>query len=581
MLFTNLLRHLFRSRPAEPVDGERQALEEAAAAQRAENHPRVRAICADILSREPRNARAHHFMGTACARDGDLENARAHLALAVELTPDFAEGHVNLGNVHKLRGDARAAVESFRAALRIDPESGAAAYNLGMVLKEAGRKHEAVELLLRAHAAAPRVAAALWELVMLLTELDRFEEARDVTERACAENPGDAVAAKALGVVLQHLYDPHAALDQYDRAIALGPLDSQTHALRGIVLQELMQLDAAIAAHDRAIELDPKNAVAQWRRAVVYMLRGEFVEGWRAYELRLLSEGRAPRKFPCPRWRGEPLGGKTILVHAEQGLGDEIMFASCVPDLAAAGGRCIIDCHSKLRALFARSFPHALVHAGHQSDDVGWLASFPAPDYEIPAGSLPLHLRQSAEAFPRHSGYLTADPSMVARWRERLSGLGRGLKVGISWRGGTATTRAPLRSLTLARLGPILRMPDAHFVNLQYATTAEDIEGFGAGERKIQHWPDALDDYDETAALVCALDLVISVCTAVVHLAGALGRPAWVMAPFSPEWRYGHAGSRMAWYPSVTLFRQPRYNEWDPVIAAIAAGLAQHARTPA
>jgi hypothetical protein len=309
------------------------------------------------------------------------------------------------------------------------------------------------------------------------------------------------------------------------------------------------------------------------------MLRGEFADGWRAYELRLLSEGRIPRKFPCPRWRGEPLEGKTILVHAEQGLGDEIMFASCVPDLLAAGARCVIDCHPKLGTLFARSFPQALVHTGLQDDDVAWLAAYPAPDYETPAGSLPLHLRAHPEAFPRHAGYLAADPEKVARWRERLAGLGAGLKVGISWRGGTPGTRAPLRSLTLPQLDPILQTGGTRFVSLQYGTQPAEVEAFQArlGARFV-HWQEALDDYDETAALVCALDLVVSVCTAVVHLSGALGRPAWVMTPFSPEWRYGHAGETMIWYPSVRLFRQPGLGAWPPVIDAVAGALEQRSR---
>ncbi len=529
----------------------------------------------------PRNARAYCERGTAYAQAGDLAQARRHLARAVELDPGLVEAHTNLGNVHRLAGDARAAEASYREALRIAPQSAGAAYNLALILKAASRLPEALELLRAAHRTGPGETGALWELGLLLIELGRCEEARQVAGQACAERPADPLAHKALAVAHQHLLDPATALEAFDRALALDPLDAHTHALRAIVLQELLRLDEALATLDRALELDPGNAVARWRRALVHLMRGDFRRGWPEYEVRFASGDRVRRAFPCPRWRGETLQGKTILVHAEQGLGDEIMFASCLPDLAETGARLVLDCHPKLAALFARSFPRASIHAGPQSPDTAWLAGYPAPDYEIPAGSLPLHLRMTAERFPAHQGYLTADPEKVSRWRARLAALGPGLKVGLSWRGGTAMSRTASRSLDLPRLLPILRTPGIHFVDLQYSAGAPEI---AALERehgaRIVHWQEALDDYDETAALVCALDLVLTVCTAVVHLTGALGRTAWVMTPHSPEWRYGHAGERMPWYPAVRLIRQERHGDWDAVIATVGRRL-QHAAKPA
>jgi ADP-heptose:LPS heptosyltransferase len=181
--------------------------------------------------------------------------------------------------------------------------------------------------------------------------------------------------------------------------------------------------------------------------------------------------------------------------------------------------------------------------------------------------------------FPRHSGYLCADPLKVAAWKERLAALGPGLKVGLSWQGGTQVSRARLRSMTLEQLLPVLRVEAVQFVDLQYTDTAEERARLEAVHGvRLAHWRSGIDDYDETAALVSALDLTLSVCTAVVHLAGALGRPAWVMTPYSPEWRYGHAGECMPWYPSVKLVRQPAPGEWEPVIAAVARQLARDAR---
>jgi ADP-heptose:LPS heptosyltransferase len=199
-------------------------------------------------------------------------------------------------------------------------------------------------------------------------------------------------------------------------------------------------------------------------------------------------------------------------------------------------------------------------------------------DYEVPLGSLSLYYRRSVADFPQHAGYLKADPERVASWRNKLAVLGPGLKVGISWLGGTHKTRSPVRSIALEHWGAILRVPGIRFISLQYTSGARsEIEALPDLERsKVVHWEDATSDYDETAALVMALDLTISVCTAVVHLSGALGRPVWVMAPYSPEWRYGHAGDTMPWYPSALVFRQPQYGEWDPVILSVGDRLQAH-----
>jgi hypothetical protein len=181
--------------------------------------------------------------------------------------------------------------------------------------------------------------------------------------------------------------------------------------------------------------------LARWHRSLVLLLQGLFERAWPDYEARLLSETWPRQGFPQPRWQGEALSGKTLLVHAEQGLGDEIMFASCLPEVISQAGRCIIDCHPRLVSIFERSFPAALVHGGHQWDDPSWLAAYPAVDYQIPIGSLALHTRRNAGDFPRHAGYLRADPRKVAAWQERLAGLGAGAKVGLSWQGGTQASR--------------------------------------------------------------------------------------------------------------------------------------------
>ena len=577
------LTHLFarlargRRKPVSAAEADAMLREAEEAAARGDSDA-ARGICATILARFPRHAASQHLLGVIHGRDGDLVRARAHIAQAVALAPDWPDAHLGHGNIQQLLGDAPRAEASYRRALELDPGAAPAHYNLAVLLERAGRTEEALQSLRRAHELDPGRAEVTWDLVRRLLDAGELVAARSAAERTLARSTGSAAAHKASGLVHLIRHEPQLALERFEGAAALAPDDAEAWLHAGIAAQELARLDDAFAAYERALQIRPDYPQALWRRSLVRLLKGEFERGWPDYEVRLVSDGSPRRRFLQPRWQGEPLAGRTLLVHAEQGLGDEIMFASCLPELIAEARHCVIDCHPKLAAIFQRSFPAASVHGGVQSEDISWLGAYPAPDYQIPAGSVPLIRRNQAGEFPRHAGYLRADPLKVAAWKTRLGSLGRGLKVGISWRGGTPLSRAQLRSLTLEQLLPVLRLAGVRFIDLQYTDTAG--ERAALEERSgvtIAHWPEALADYDETAALVGALDLTLSVCTAVVHLAGALGKEAWVMTPFSPEWRYGQAGERMIWYPSVTLVRQPRYGEWAPVIAVIERRLAQRA----
>jgi hypothetical protein len=276
-------------------------------------------------------------------------------------------------------------------------------------------------------------------------------------------------------------------------------------------------------------------------------------------------------------WDGGPLQGKTLLVHAEQGIGDEIMFASCFPDLLEQAGHLIIDCDARLAPLFSRSFPGASVHGGAQDEGPAWLDALPRADVQIPAGSLPRYLRPTLEAFPAQAGYLQADPARRELWRQRLAALGPGLKVGISWRGGRDAVQMAKRSVPLTQWGPILHVPGVQFVSLQHgdydAELGQAREQLGV---PIQHWPeiDPLTDMDGFAALIAALDLVIAIDNSTVHLAGALNTPVWCLQPFAPDWRWLLDTEHCHWYPSLTHFRQPRPGQWQAVLDTAGARLA-------
>ena len=574
MLLNALMSRLGRARSAASA-GELQRQAEQAAAKG--DTARAASLLEQLLERAPDHCEGRLMLGILRCRGGEHAAALPHLMQAAALGPDRPDTHLALGNLYHLLGKARAAEESYRRVIELDPQADGAHYNLAVLLRAAGRHGEAMQQYRRAHELGR--PEATWDLVQELLEAGEEDAARAAADFAVGRAGESAPAQKSRGLVHLFQHEPVPALARFERAtqLASGDVESWLHA--GIAAQELGRFDQAMAAYETVLRLDPDYAPARWRRSLLHLLAGDFHRGWPDYEARFVDAARPARGYPQARWQGESLGGKSLLVWGEQGLGDEIMFASCFPDLIAEARSCVIECDSRLAPIFRRSFPQATVHAGDERAGVSWLASVGTLDFQIAAGSVPRHRRSRHADFPRHSGYLRADPAKVTAWRGRLDALGPGLKVGLSWRGGTRLSRSHLRSLTLEQLLPVLAVRGVRFVDLQYTDSARERADLAdARGLQIVHWPTALADYDETAALVSALDLTLSVCTAVVHLAGALGRPVWVMTPYSPEWRYGHAGDSMPWYPSARLVRQRHYGEWGPVIDGVVADLRRLAR---
>jgi tetratricopeptide (TPR) repeat protein len=492
------------------------------------------------LALDPDYVEAHNNRGDALKELTRHDEALASYQRAIALAPDFARLHGNLGNALKAAGRLQDALASYDRALRIDPDLADVHYNRGNALHALDRPAEALAAYERAVALRPDLAPAQVNRGNVLNRLDRFEEAL-----AC-----------------------------FDRAIALQPERAEAHVGRGKALGYAGRVAEALASYDRAIDLQPERAEARSNKALLLLATGRYAEGWALYEHRLRFGETAPaEELPVAQWDGEPLHDKRLLVRDEQGLGDGIMFASCLPDAIARAGACVVVCRPKLRGLFERSFPAATVI----DESVPWAAlreRVGAPDFQVRLGSLPLRFRGAREAFPGVP-YLQADPRRVQAWRARLAALGPGLKVGISWRGGVATTRTRARTIPLGDWPALRRAEGCHLVSLQYGPVEDDLASArDHGLAPLHHWPEAIEDYEETAALVTALDLVVSVQTAVVHLSGALGRRAWALIPRAPEWRYGLEGAGMPWYRSVRLFRQADDGDWAPVLDTVARELA-------
>ena len=325
----------------------------------------------------------------------------------------------------------------------------------------------------------------------------------------------------------------------------------------------------AINVADKAIRLDPALPDSHYNRGLAHLQLGNWEEGWKGYEYNLgRHKGRKERLYGIiPRWTG--VKGLNLIAYGEQGIGDEISFASCIPDLCREN-TVYIDCDSRLEGLFRRSFPQTTVFGTRYIDSISWPLNY-SIDASVAFGSLPGFYRNRVEDFPG-TPYLTADPLRRIMYRSLLDSLGPKKKVGISWAGGRKDTGMDRRSLALEEFLPILRQ-DATFISLNYRN-AQDVEEVEKKHGiKVHHWPFAAEskDYDNVAALVAELDLVITVTQAVVHLSGALGKECWVLVPKAPMWRYMLAGEKMLWYKSIKMYRQK--DQWIHPISDIAHDL--------
>jgi tetratricopeptide (TPR) repeat protein len=474
-------------------------------------------------------------------------------------------------------GDIERAKLCYTEALRLDDDIPVAHAQLALLLTAAGRLDEALPHFRVGQAATHLVPEFIESYVRVLLQRGGHEEARIVAESAVRTHSAHYESWFSRGLAELACSDHEQALASFDRALALRPESADAHANRGIALQNAGRLTDALAEFERALQLNPRHALARFHRSLVLLARGEYAAAWPEYETRLQSADLGARPQHFPRWNGTDPAGQGVLVYGEQGLGDEIMFASCLPDLIGTGARCIVECHPKLQQLFERSFPNAAIYASLPDKRVPEDIRAIRIDWEVPIASLPLFYRRSIGEFPNHEQYLRADTDRSTFWRTRLAELGHPLKVGISWRGGSPGTLASSRSIPLDEWLPILEVPGVKFVSLQYTPDAAQALKVLAERHGIDiaHWPQAISNYDETAALVSVLDLTISVSTSIVHLAGALGRPVWVMLPSTPEWRYGQLGDRMPWHPSARLFRQRREGDWMDVISSVAEHLRQ------
>jgi Flp pilus assembly protein TadD len=508
---------------------------------------------------------------------GERQAALAAFEQVVDLGDESAVGHLGQARAYLALERRQDAADSLEVALAIDPVAIDALILLAQIRRDAGAMEEAVELLGRARSIAPENGAILADLASAFRRCGNIQEAIAVYGEAIRVAPSDPRPKVNLGLIyLLQIGNPTLAESYFRSALAERPDQLEASANLGLALRDQGRYQEESEVYNQALLLHPESTELRWNQALATLSAGNFQDGWRGYEFRFSRrDGRNLSRFTYPAWDGSPMPDARLLVLAEQGLGDEVMFASCVPDLAAIVKGVVLECSPRLASLFARSFPWVEVCGRERHASLGWLQRYADLGAQAPIGSLPMRLRPEPTRFPMHKGYLRADPRRVEAYRGRLVESGRTLNVGISWRGGTDATGRALRSIALAELKPLLATDRVRFVCLQHQLNHDEREL--ALDMGLYSCDEALADIDELAALTAALDLVITVPNLNLHMAGALGRPAWGLLGMSPNWRWLRQGASSPWYPSILLFRAREFGGWEAMLREVAARLRSHA----
>ncbi|MBX3501613.1 MAG: tetratricopeptide repeat protein [Alphaproteobacteria bacterium] len=510
-----------------------------------------------VLALDSGDATAWYNRGNALQALGRAKEALASHDRAVALRPGDVDAIYGQGNALQALGHFAEALARYDSVLALKDDHAEALSSRGNALRGLGRLEEALASHERSIALKPDNADAQYNRGAVLRALGRPEAALRSHDRALALRPGHARAHASRGNALRDLGRLDEALASYERALALLPDHADTWSDRGTALQGLLRLEESLASYERAIALRPGHVDAHWNRATALLLAGDFARGWREFEWRWRTQttGRPGS------WLGESsLAGRSILLRSEQGLGDTIQFARFAPDVMALGARVILSVQAPLRRLMASFDPEIEVVA----------TSGTAADLDCPLMSLPLALGTTLDTIPAPPRYLAAEPDLVAAWRARLPSDAR-RRVGLAWSGNPSHRNDRNRSLPLAALAPLLDL-DAHFVSLQKDVPERDAATLA--RLNLMRVDDELRDFADTAGLIEALDLVISVDTSVAHLAGALGKPVWILLPFSPDWRWLTGREDSPWYPSARLFRQTTPGDWADVVRRLGAALA-------
>jgi len=520
------------------------------------------ALLRQAIARQPNSTTALFGLGNTLQAQGRFEEAKACFERALAIDPNQPEAEHNLGNALLSLGRHGEAIARYQRAIALKPGYAEAHYHTGYALQAQDRHEEAITWYEKAVALKPGYAEAYNNLGNALRALGRETEAIARYEQAIGAQRNYVEAHINLASVLLSLNRPEAAIARCQVLLAIRPDFAEAQHALGRALQALGRHQEAVAAYRHATALDPRHFEAYWREGQARLTLGELPEAWRQWEYRLLLPTSKRREFPRPQWLGDTdLAGKRVFLYAEpgEGFGDTIQFARYVPLVARRGAAVTLEVQPALAPLLRQMEGVSRVTAPGEAP-----ADF---DYHCPLMSLPFAFKTAMATIPAEMPYLTAPREKIDRWGIRLES-GRAPRIGIAWSGRPRQGEFRNRPIPLRLLAAILETPGLRFIALQKELREGDAALLQAHPRVINLGPE-LEDFSDTAAIISLLDLVISVDTSVAHLAGALGKPVWILLQYAADWRWLLERHDSPWYPSARLFRQPKIGDWESVIPRV------------
>ena len=520
-----------------------------------------------LLQSQPHRPEWMFRLAQVLKSQGRISEALEWYRRAVSLYPDAADGHFNLG---KALFEARQLAESqewFRRVIAIQPEDAEAHNYLGQILHELGEAGEARKFYLGAIRLKPDFVEALSNLGALLMELGEFASAEALLCRALQISPEFQCACRNLGTVLARQGRFVEAFATFRKVLLTNPTDAQTLCSMGFSLDSLGDLDGARECFELALKAEPDSALVRFNLSPHLLLAGNFAEGWSWYERRweLRQFTGKPRPYAQPRWRGEEIAGGSIFLFAEQGLGDTLQFVRYALLLAERGARVFLEVQQPLHQLLLNLHPGITLFAKDRED-------LPVADWHSPLLSLPSVFGTDLSNIPSHVPYLFADDDKAKQWAKRLGT--SALWVGVVWSGNPEHTRDRLRSVPWEQFRGLLSTPGVCFYSLQKGPASLQVKT-PVPQSEFCDLEPYLIDFTDTAAIIANLDLVITVDTSVAHLAGAMGKPVWVLLAHAPDWRWLQKRTDSPWYPTARLFRQSAAGDWAEVLAQVRQALEE------
>jgi len=531
-------------------------------------------ICEEIRHADPEYSPALHMLGMVAYRMGLHDVAVNLMGEAVQIRSDVAFYHKDLGNVFLSQDRIDESILCYRNALRLDPNLVRAYYHLSVALIKKDLLDEAMQSIVIALKLKPDYTDALYQAGFILGRKNKPDEAIACFEKLLRIEPARTEALFALGAALGSIGREDEAIDCYRKVLQLEPDHVYTLNNFGMLLKEQGEIEQATDMYRKAIGISPDLVGSHWNLSHVLLLAGDFEVGWKEFEWRLRkADWRMANLRPCkvPLWKGESFAGKTLFIHDEQGLGDTIQFVRYLPMVKALGGDIIFETQEPLIVLL-KNFPGIDRLIPHSADGV-----LPTDmDFYMPLLSLPAIYNTALDTIPDTVPYLHADADKTGYWRERL--VGDGFKVGIVWAGGPKNPNDRNRSCRLRQFESIANISGIRLIGIQKGKAAEQVKDLLPGMEVINYGPE-LDDFTDTMALIENLDLIIAVDTAVAHLAGAMGKPIWLILTFAHHWPWLLNRTDSPWYPNMRIYRQKKKGDWASVFDRVGKDLQHELQT--